>query len=257
MFLTAITALAGAADVLPLPTVSAPLRTGLVVFVLVAGTGLTIATDRQSARSFWQMALASTLILMPIVALLTSAARVPFVAVARGSAGPLLLLTFAACLSLMGLWIFAVYQVNERPQDAALLFIPAALLVPAMMGAPGAVDETSALAMLGEASLVGGVIVLLGLLSPESWRPMIGAVALGAQFVLLWSLGRGPAMGVHNGLVVPASAALVLALTVVLTVAAPVGSLFSRRFVQTVEEESGILPATRAPEKGARWQSGR
>jgi hypothetical protein len=255
MLLTAALALTGAVDTLRLPVGSAPVRIGVVILGLAAGIGLTAALDRPGARAFWQLALCATLILMPIVTLQASASRVPFVAIARGSAGPLLGLTLASCVTLIGIWIFATYQADDAPENASLLFLPAAVLVPAILGASGSLDESSALAMLGESSLVAGVAVLLGLLSPANWRPVAGAVALGAQFLLLWALGRGPVLGVQGGLVVPACAAVLLALTVMLTVLAPLGALFWRRFAQTVEEESGVPTATRAPAKGARRQA--
>lgn len=254
MALTAVLALSGTFDALRLPGGSAPVRIGLVILGLVAGTGLTIVLDRPGPRAFWQMALCTVLILMPIVALQASASRVPFVAISRGSAGPLLWLTLAACVTLVGLWLFATYQAEDAPENASLLFLPAALLVPAILGAAGSLDEASALEMLGQSALVAGVVIFLGLLSPANWRPVAGAVALGAQFLLLWSLGRGPVLGEHGGLVVPVSAAILLATTVMLTVLAPLGALFSRRFVQTVEEESGGPPPARAPAKGARRQ---
>jgi hypothetical protein len=253
--LIAVISLVGAADVLRLPVISAPLRVGLVAVVLAVGVGLTNVLDRPLARPYWQIALASTLILMPVVSLQASAARAPFVALARGSAGPLLWLTFASCLTLVGLWLLAIAQSSDTPENASLLFLPAALLVPALLGAPGMLNETAALTMLGEAAMVGGVVILLGLLSPPTWRPAVGVIALGAQFPLLWSIGRAPVVGDQNGLVVPVSAMFLLALTVLLIVIAPLGALFSRRFVQTVEEESGVATVARAPEKGARWQS--
>jgi hypothetical protein len=132
------------------------------------------------------------------------------------------------------------------------LFLPAAVLVPAILGAPGSLDETSALSMLGEACLVAGVWIFVALLAPTSWRPIAGGIAVGTQFVALWVLGRGPVIGYDGGTVVPASAALVLTLTILLTVLTPLGALFSRRFVQTVEEETrGPRPAS-APARGAR-----
>jgi hypothetical protein len=254
MMLTTLLALAGTFDVVRLPGGSAPVRIGVVILGLVAGTGLTIVLDRPGPRAFWQMTLCTVLILMPIIALQASASRVPFVAISRGSAGPLLWLTLSACATLVALWLFATYQADDAPENASLLFLPAALLVPAILGAKGSLDEASTLEMLGQSALVAGVVIFLGLLSPPNWRPVAGAVALGAQFFLLWSLGRGPVLGEHGGLVVPVSAAILLATTVMLTVLAPLGALFSRRFVQTIEEESGAPPPSRAPAKGARRQ---
>ena len=58
-------------------------------------------------------------------------------------------------------------------------------------------------------------------------------------------------IGHDSGTVVPASAALLLALTTLLTVLTPLGALFSRRFVQTIEEESGGPRPARAPREPA------
>jgi hypothetical protein len=203
------------------------------------------------------MTLLVTLILMPVVALQASASRVPFVAISRGSAGPLLWLTLATCVTLFGLWLFAAHQSDQEPENGSLLFLPAALLVPAMLGAPGSLDETSALSMLGEACLVAAVWIFALLLGPASWRPMAGAIALGAQFVVLWMIDRGPVIGNDGGTVVPASAALLLTVTTLLTVLTPLGALFSRRFVQTVEEETGGPRPASAPARGARRPEGR
>jgi hypothetical protein len=257
LFLTSILSLTGALDALRLPTGTAPVRIGFVVLALMVGIGLTVAMDRPGPRPYWQMTLLATIVLMPVVALQASTSRVPFVAIARGSAGPLLWLTLATCITLFGLWLFAAYQSDQTPENGSLLFLPAALLVPAILGAPGALDETSALSMLGEACLVAGVWIFAALLAPASWRPMAGAIALGAQFIVLWMIGRGPVIGHDGGTVVPASAALLLALTTLLTVLTPLGALFSRRFVQTVEGESGGPRPASAPARGSRRPGGR
>jgi hypothetical protein len=256
LFLTSILSLTGALDALRLPTGAAPVRIGFVVLALIVGIGLTIAMDRPGPRPYWQMTLLVTIILMPVVALQASASRVPFVAVSRGSAGPLLWLTLATGITLFGLWLFAAHQSNQSPENGSLLFLPAAVLVPAILGAPGSLDETSALSMLGEACLVAGVWIFAALLAPASWRPMAGAIALGTQFVVLWVIGRGPVIGPDGGTVVPASAALLLALTTLLTVLTPLGSLFSRRFVQTIDEQSGRTRSASAPARGARRSEG-
>ncbi len=245
-------ALAGAIDSVSLPTGATPVRIGVVVLVLAIGIGLTVVMDRPGVRPYWQMALLVTLILMPVVTLQASASRVPFVAISRGSAGPLLWLTLATCVTLFGLWLFAAHQSNETPQDGALLFLSAAFLVPAILGAPGSLDETSALSMLGEAFLLAGAVTFIGLLIPVSRRPITGAIALGAQFVLLWVLDRGPTIAPDAGRVAPLSAAVLLTMTVLLTVLTPLGALFSRRFTQTVEEQSGVLRPSRAPARGSR-----
>ena len=257
MFLTSVLSLTGALDALRLPTGAAPVRIGFVVLALMIGIGLTVVMDRPGPRPYWQMTLLVTLVLMPVVALQASASRFPFVAISRGSAGPLLWLTLATCVTLFGIWLFAAHQSDQSPENGSLLFLPAALLVPAILVAPGSLDETSALSMLGEACLVAGIWIFVALLAPANWRPLAGAIALAAQFVVLWMLGQRPVIGHDAGTVVPASAVLLIALTTLLTVLTPLGALFSRRFFQTVEEETGGPRPASAPAKGARRTEGR
>jgi len=240
--LTAALAAAGATRALPVPEGMTAALMGLVVAGQAVGVGLSAALDRPGPRPFWQVALYTTLVLLPILALQAAASRVPFVAVARGSAGPLLWLTVAATVAMVGLWFFACYQSDRQPADSALLFLPAALIVPATLGAPGSLDEISTLSMLGEAFGLAAVVIFFGLLSPPSWRQVAGGVALAAQFAVLWLMGRRPVIGDDAGAVVPLSAAWLLALTALLIVLAPLGALISRRFFQTVEEEAGTPP---------------
>lgn len=252
LLLTAILALVGALDFLTLPAGGAPIRLGIVILGLVIGIILTTLTESHRSRVFWQVMLGSVLVLIPVLALQASAARSPFVALARSSAGPLMSFTVAALAVLVGIWLFAVYQADEAPENAALIFLPAALLAPAMLGAGGSLDETATLTMLSEASFVAGLTVFLAMLAAPSWRPIAGGVALGAQFVMLWVMGRGPVIGEHAGWVVPFCAALLIGASVTLTVLAPLAALFSRRFFQTVGDESGATTLTSAPPRGAR-----
>jgi hypothetical protein len=251
MFVCGLLALVLALDLLRLPTGAAPVRLALVMLALAVGLALSVALDRPGARPYWQMGLFSSLILMPTVGLQSSASRVPFVTLSRGSAGPMLWLTLATLVILLVLWLFAALQSDRTPEEGALLFLPAAVLVPAMMGAPGALDETSALSMLGEAALLAGVAIFIGLLAPDNWRPVTGGFALGAQFVLLWALGQGPVSGTDSGAIVPVCAAILLATTTLMTVLTPLLALFSRRFLQTVEDESGGRKPPPVPPRGA------
>jgi hypothetical protein len=105
--------------------------------------------------------------------------------------------------------------------------------------------------MLGESALLAGVAIFVGLLAPENWRPVTGGVALGAQFVLLWSLGHGPVAGNGSGAIVPLCAAILLTTTALLTVLTPLLALFSHRFLHTVEDEAGGPKPPPAPPRGA------
>ena len=251
-FLAGALAVAGAMHLLPAPPVAAPLRMIVIVALLLLGIGATFILDRTSARPYWQLVLAVILIEMPVVALLSSALREPFVALARGSAGPVIWLTLACLLVFLGLWIFALLQQRDPAENAALLLLLPALIVPAILGAGSELDETASLAMFGESALLAGAAMFFALVCPSGWRPLIATAAFVMQFVGLWLLGRGPVIGPDAGLVSYGSLGIVLLATLCMLMVAPVGAVFTRRFFQTVEEKSGTSTPASVPQRGAR-----
>lgn len=251
-FLAGAVAIAGAMHLLPAPPIAAPLRMIAVIAVLLLGIGATFLFDRASARPYWQLVLAVMLVEMPVVALQSSAIRAPFVALGRGSAGPVIWMTTACLLVLLGLWVFGLLQQRDPAENAALLLLLPALIVPAVLGAGSELDETASLAMFGEAALLSGVAALLALLGPAGWRPLIAMAAFVLQFVLLWIVGRGPVIGPEAGFISYFSITLVLVAALSLMVLAPIGAVFTRRFLQTVDERSGLPTPANVPQRGAR-----
>lgn len=224
----------------------------LIVAVLLLGIGATFILDRASARPYWQLVLAVILIEMPVVALQSSALREPFVALGRGSAGTVIWLTLACLCVLLGLWIFALLQQRDPAENAALLLLPAALIVPAILGAGSDLDETASLAMFGESALLAGAATFFALVCPAGWRPLIATVTFIMQFVGLWLFGRGPVIGPEAGFISYLSLSVVLAATLIMVITPPFGAVFTRRFFQTVEERSGTPTPASVPQRGAR-----
>lgn len=224
----------------------------VVIAVLLLGIGATFVFDRASARPYWQLVLAVILVEMPVVALQSSALRAPFVAVGRGSAGPITWLTAACLLVLLGLWIFGLLQQRDPAENTALLFLLPALIVPAVLGAGSDLDETASLAMFGESALLAGAAAFLALLGPAGWRPLIAGAAFVLQFVVLWLVGRAPVIGPDPGFISYLSLTAVLVTALGLMILAPIGALFTRRFFQTVDERAGTATPASVPLRGAR-----
>jgi hypothetical protein len=250
--LAGILALAASANLLPSPPVAAPLHMIFIIAFVVLGIGATFVFDRASARPYWQVVLAVLLVEMPVIALQSSALRTPFVALGRGSAGPLLWMTFACLLVLFGLWVFVLLQQREPPENAALLLLLPALIVPATLGAGGELSESSSLAMFGEAALLAGVTIFLAFFGPAGWRPLIAIVMCVLQVVGLWLFGHGPVIGPDAGFISFLCLILVMLAALGMLVAAPVGAIFTRRFFQTVEEKAGTTTLASVPQRGAR-----
>lgn len=254
-FLAGALAAAGAMQLLPAPPIGAPLRMIVIVAILLLGIGATVLLDRAAARPYWQLVLAVILIQMPVVALQSSALREPFVALGRGSAGPVIWLTLACLLVLLGLWIFALLQQRDPPENAALLLLLPALIVPAILGAGSDLDETASLAMFGESALLAGVLTLFALVCPAGWRPIIATMTFVIQFAGLWLFGRGPVIGPEAGFISYVSLSVILAATLIMVITSPLGAVFIRRFFQTVEEKSGKTATASVPQRGARRRS--
>jgi hypothetical protein len=242
-------------QVLPAPPIAAPLRMIMVIAVLLLGIGATFLFDRPLARPYWQLVLGVVLVEMPVVALQSSALRAPFVALGRGSAGPLIWLTIACLLVLLGMWVFGLLQQRDPAENAALRLLLAALIVPAVLGAGSELDETASLAMFGESALLAGGAVFLALLGPAAWRSLIAVGTYVLQFAALWITGRGPVIGPEAGFISYITLVVVLVAALCLLISSPLGALFTRRFIQTVDEKSGIATPASVPGKGARRRS--
>lgn len=252
LFLAGALAVAGAVHLLPSPPIAAPLRLMIVAAAMLLGIGATFLFDRGPARPYWQLVLAVIVVEMPVIALQSSGVRVPFVALGRGSAGPVLWMTLASLIMLAGLWVFALLQPSDPAENASLLLLLPALIVPAILGAGADLDETTSLAMLGQSALLAGGAVFLALLGPIGWRPLIAVATFVLQCAFLWLSGKGPAVGPEAGLVSFVSLGVVLLASLLLLITAPLGSLFTRRFFQTVGENSSTTTPASVPMRGAR-----
>lgn len=221
---------------LPLPTTAVPLVPLLVVAAQVLGVGLAREMELPTWRRVWLVLLATTVVLIPLVALQTAAARVPFVAVARGSASTLLWSTIAVAAGIVGLALLTALLSADAPDQASLLFLPVALAVPTLLGMPGIPDEGAALR---------AVVLLTGACAPAAFlgwaltrgaRPLVAPIALAAHLGLLWALGYGPPDGAGQGAIVPVLGTLLLVLTAIVTVFVPVAALAVRRLVRAARD---------------------
>jgi hypothetical protein len=231
-----------------------PLLVAAVVIVLVGG--IVVARD-EGATLFtrgWASNLVTTVAIMPIAALTVALARQPHVSLSSGSAWAPLLFTVLICIVMLVMAIaFAVWSADE-PDEAALLVLPAAMIIPALVGIRGGLEEVEAVRALGQASIIAAAAAVMSWSLAPSLRAFVPPLALALQVVLLWLSGMGPSFSRSSGQVVPLIFSTLFAASVVMVVATSVLALIardierdSRPFGRELLEESDRFRPSRRP----------
>lgn len=212
-----------------------PMAIFAILAVQVGGYFLTRGEAPLGMRMAWIVGAIETAVILPVVALQTIIAREPYVSQSMGSAGPVLVATAIVALVQIGLAVFIAASSWEHPEEAGLIFLPLALLVPAVIGARHEILEENAVRALAQASLLAAGATVIAWALPRSSRPFVPAAALALQFLALWLSGHGPSFARTSDEVVPFMYASLLVLTVILTVGVSILSLYSRRIILDAE----------------------
>lgn len=230
------------------PALQDALPITLLAVVSVQAVGLLIARQKggsERARGWW-MVLACTSLLLPALALQASMARSPFVSLGSGSAGNLMLATGEVLALLACMFIWTASVCGDDPSWAPLLWCPAALLTPAVIGSGrGDLTEHAALQALAFALAVSAVAVAAGQLAAPHSRLAIAAVAVVGELLLLLVVRRGPSFAEAHGAIAPVMAMLLVLVAIGSVVAIQLAAVAGRRFITgtTTVRGSAIQPA--------------
>lgn len=197
---------------------------GLLLLLLVeaAVVALLLRDEGNQLVGSWVAVLYTTAVMLPVIALQISMLHEPFVAVSNGSARPSLIATALVTALLVGYAAWCVRSYRDEAEVAALAFMPAALVVPSMVGHAGAVTQLDGLRTLLEIGLVAAACTLAVWSFPGWPQAMVAAIALAVEFVVLLATGRGPWREPTAGGVVPAIYIGMLVVTSLLVVAVPI-----------------------------------
>jgi hypothetical protein len=232
--LAAGVAIAGTVGSSLMPAIDLPVVLLLVVVVQLAGYWFSRLGDLWPwGRTFLANA-AIVLILLPMLAVQTSATRMPYVSNELGTLRPAVIATVAAAAALVGFAIAAVVMAWDAPEDASLLFLPAGLLVPVMLGSSFAVGEGEVTPWVAGIFLLTAGATFLALIMPIGLRALVGPVGLGVFFALLLALGRRPTREPTSDDVVRILDGCLVAAAIVLTVVVPIVALGIRRVMREV-----------------------
>ncbi|MGH2558999.1 MAG: hypothetical protein ACRDJH_08040 [Thermomicrobiales bacterium] len=212
-----------------------PLALFLLLFVQIVGFAVTRREEPAALRWSWVVSLVATSVGLPLLAIQVTLARQPYTGTEWDSALPLVSASAAVALLLTITAIALAFSSHEIPEEAGLLLMPMALLIPAAIGIRAGITEANAMQALGLSGLVAAAATTLAWSLPRPSRLLVPPVALATQFVLLWMMGRGPSFHSSSGAVVPLTHGGLLALTVILVVGTPILALWARG-VTTVAE---------------------
>ena len=218
-----------------------------LLFLQLAGLLISRALQEPALVLGWTSTLFVSCLLAPLLALQVTLLREPYVSLARHSATPALFATFVVAIVILFGAVWCVVVGWSDPDQAALLFMPAGLLWPAMIGAGAVVSQRSALLTLAEVSLICAAAMALAVLLPPFARIFVPAGMLAFEFVFLWISGHGPWFQPTSGGIVRTVYAGSLVLSVLLIVAAPLMAMAAGTFLARRDSIISAGPRTTRP----------
>lgn len=234
---------------------SAPRGLMLIILIQLLAAGLLKITEYVHLIRIWFSTLICSAVLVPLLALQVTLLREPYVSWGRGSASPSLVVTLIVAMVLLVGAVWAIATSWDEPDQAGLLFMPQAMVVPALIGMRSTILEGPTLRIFGEILLLAAVATAISWLLPPSMRLLTPPIAVAVEFVLLWVTGYGPWFHSTSGNVVRVLYSVMLAITVILVVAVPFIALWVKHGATAVRQarqratraQRRPPPATRGP----------
>ncbi|MCO5221210.1 MAG: hypothetical protein M9947_06440 [Thermomicrobiales bacterium] len=215
----------------PLPGAgSMPL--GFVILAAVQVVGyLVTRDDRPDALAKpWTIHLAAAIGLLPMLSIQVALIREPYVSIESGSALAAVLATMLVIFLTVVLALVSAMRFWTRPDQASLVFLPVALLIPQAVGERSQIGVGQALGILAMAMLLGAIATIVSSYVGTGIRLLIPPVVLGVQIMILWMAGRGPVFHPTSGGIVRLLYILMLTTAVVLVVSVPIIAVWLRRW---------------------------
>lgn len=215
----------------PLPGAgSMPLAFMVLAAVQVIGF-LVTRDDRPDALAKpWTIHLVASIGLLPMLAIQVALIREPYVSIASGSAMPAVLATLLVVFFTFALAVVSAARFWSRPDQASLVFLPVALLIPQAVGERSQIGVGQALGIVAMAMLMGAAAAVVSSYVGMGVRLLIPPAVLALQILLLWIADRGPVFHPTSGGIVRFLYITMLATAVSLVVSVPIFALWLRRW---------------------------
>lgn len=215
----------------PLPGAgSIPLAFIMLATIQVIGHLVTRDDQPDALAKPWTIHLAASIGLLPMLAIQVALIREPYVSIDSGSSLPAALATLLVIFFTFVLAVVSTMRFWTRPDQASLVFLPVALLIPQAVGDRSEIGISQALAILAVGMLLGGIATIASSYVGIGVRLLIPPVVLGVEIMLLWMAGRGPVFHPTSGGIVRLLYILMLATAVVLVVCVPIFAVWLQRW---------------------------
>lgn len=202
-------------------TAQIPLATVLVLLFQAVMMLVSYSLQLSTLGRVWLMNLLTLSTLMPLLALQSTFSGIPYVSPARSSAEPVIVTAIVTVIVLLVIAIVSASLSYESPGDAAVLFLPAALIVPVVLGGPASDIPDRGLASIMSVSVAAAIAAAGSQILPERIRPVIGSVAVMVELGALYAARRGPEIPESSGQIVSVLLWAIIGLAVALTVFVP------------------------------------
>jgi hypothetical protein len=211
---------------------------GLIILIVIqaAVAGSLKAVEHHALMRSWISTLTCSAVLVPLLALQVTLLREPYVSWSRQSAAPALVATLIVGMVLIVGAVWTIATSWEDPDAAGLLFLPQAMVVPALIGMRSTILERPALEILGEILLLAALATAVSWVLTPTTRMLTPPIAVAVEFVILWITGYGPWFHATSGDVVRVLYGLMLALTVILVVAVPFVALWVKHGASAAQQ---------------------
>ncbi|CAN5803311.1 hypothetical protein BH20CHL2_BH20CHL2_06830 [soil metagenome] len=144
--------------------------------------------------------LGTMLILFPLLIIRQSTVRVPYLDMAHGTVFAAMLSTAAVVVALAGVALAAAWIAKEDAEASAILFLPAALMVPLLTSATEFAELRSALLVAGSIFTIATMLMFLASMLPPGYVVFVAplAVAVEVLFVTIVRQDRILPVGVNE-----------------------------------------------------------
>lgn len=220
-----------------------PLATVLVLLFQAAMMIGSYALQVTALGRIWLVNLLTLATLMPLLALQSTFSGIPYVSASRSSAEPVVMTGIVTIVVLVAIALVSATLSYESPGDAVVLFLPAALIVPVVLGGPASDIPDRGLISIITVSVAAAIAAAGAQVLPDGIRPVIGPIAALVVAGALYAAGRGPAVPDTSGRIVSILLWSIIGLSVLLTVIVPLVARWLRHVDGAVRLAATERPA--------------